>query len=85
MNDTQASRGAGAPETRGELYPIRPDDVEEYDVYPVGPPTPSTEVEDGQELAAGEQEAAVQPDELEHPAEAARAVAEQRPGSPDAG
>ena len=68
---------------RGELYPIRPDDVEECDVYPVGPPTPSTEVEDGQEPAAGEQEAAVQPDEPEHPAEEARAARPSRdPGAP---
>ncbi len=55
MNDTQRSTGARAPETRGELYPIRPDDVEERDTYPVGPPTSSTVVEEGQELAAGEQ------------------------------
>ncbi len=87
MSATQASIGARAPGARGELYPIRPDDSEECETYPVGPPTPSTEVEDGQELAedaAGEQAAAAaQPDEPEHPAEEARAARPSRdPGAP---
>ncbi len=71
MNDTQRSTGARAPETRGELYPIRPDDVDERDTYPVGPPTPTTEV-DEQEPAAGEQE----------PDEPAPAAGEQEPAHP---
>ena len=67
----------------GELYPIRPHaDAEDDDpgTYPMGPPTPTTEVEDGEpELG----EAAARQDEPEHPAEEARAARPSRdPGAP---
>ncbi len=79
------STGARAPETRVGLYPVRPyDDLEERDTYPVGPPTPSTEVADEQEPAAGEPAVGEQvPDEPAHPAEEARAARPSRdPGAP---
>ena len=82
MNDARRSTGARAPEQRG-LYPIRPDDV---DTYPVGPPTPTTEV-DEQEPAAGEEPGepapAVGEEVPAHPAEEARAARPARdPGAP---
>ncbi len=43
-----------------KLYPLRPNEFEEFDAYPVGPPTPTTEVADEEpvveESAAQEQE-----------------------------
>jgi hypothetical protein len=76
MSDAQASRGARAPDGAGAvLYPIRPSEDDESNTYPVGTPTPDTEVEGGQEPADGEQP--------EHPAEEARAARPARdPGLP---
>jgi hypothetical protein len=70
----------------GELFPIRPD-VDEHDAYPVGPPTPTTEVADEEPApAVGEQGDEVQPGELAHPAEEARAARPARdPGAPTQG
>ena len=88
MNDAYTSNGARAPETRGELFPIRPDELDEQGTYPVGPPTPTTEV-DEQEVAEAvpAPEAAGEPAEGEgepaHPAEEARAARPARdPGAP---
>ncbi len=84
MSGATAPSGARAPRARGgsarELYPLRPHEFEEYDAYPVGPPTPTTELADDEpvvvEPAAGEQED-------EHPAEEARAARPARdPGAP---
>ncbi len=84
MSGATAPSGARAPRARGgsarEFYPLRPNEFEEYDAYPVGPPTPTTELADDEpvvvEPAAGEQED-------EHPAEEARAARPARdPGAP---
>jgi len=89
MSSTSRPSGARAPRVRNALYPIRPnDDAIDADTYPVGPPTPTTEVDEGEwapavgepaEPAAGVHE----PDDPEHPAEEARAARPSRdPGAP---
>ena len=84
MNDTASCGGAWPPETRGGLYPVRPN---EERAYPVGPPTPDTEVEEEQELADDEPAHPGMPAVGElldaHPAEEARAARPSRdPGAP---
>ncbi len=61
MSSTSRPSGARAPRV-DVLYPIRPNDVAiDADIYPVGPPTPTTEVDEGEwEPAAGEQAAGVE-------------------------
>jgi hypothetical protein len=63
------------------LYPISPDADDDPGTYPVGPPTPTTEVgEDEPELVGP---AARQDEPEEHPAEEARAARPSRdPGAP---
>jgi hypothetical protein len=67
----------------GELYPVRPHaDAEDDDpgTYPIGPPTPPTDVEEGEPEREG---AAARQEEPEHPAEEARAARPSRdPGAP---
>jgi hypothetical protein len=65
----------------GTLYPVRPDaDDDDLGAFPIGPPTPTTDVEEGEPEI---KEAAARQDEPEHPAEEARAARPSRdPGAP---
>ena len=67
----------------GELYPVRPNanaDDDDLGAFPIGPPTPTTDVEEGEPEI---EEAAARQDEPEHPAEEARAARPSRdPSAP---
>ena len=65
----------------GTLYPVRPDaEDDDPGAYPNGPPTPTTDVEEGGPELVGP---AARQDEPEHPAEEARAARPRRdPGAP---